>query len=405
MNEKDLFGLALGLASPWYIENIEFDAEGKRLDLFLNFNKGSRFPCSECGDPSPVYDTVERTWRHLDFFQHKAYLTARVPRSNCPKCGKKQVAVPWARPESGFTLLFEALLVHFGREMSVSAAAALASISQNVLWRLLGHYVDKGVREQDITRVRAVGIDECSKRKGQKYITTFCDLDKSRVIYVADGRESKTVDEFAGHIINKGLDPGNIKDVCADMWPAYLSGVKKNLPEATVTYDRYHVMTYVNKAVDEVRRREAKVKSALKDTRYIWLKNPENLTKKQQVTLNSIKEQDLETVRAYSIRLAIQRLWEFDNIKDARLYLEKCLSWASHSKLEPMAELARFIRRHEDGILRSVKSRITNGIVEGINSKIKTAVKRAYGFKSFDYYRTIIYLVAGKLKFPEPCCR
>ncbi|HEX9861059.1 MAG TPA: ISL3 family transposase [Nitrospirota bacterium] len=405
MNEKDLFGLALGLVSPWYIEKVEFNAEGKRLDLFLNFTKGSRFQCPECKESSPVYDTTERTWRHLDFFQHKAYLTARVPRSNCPKCGVKQVAVPWARPESGFTLLFEALLVHFGREMPVSAAAALASISPMVLWRLLDHYVDKGVREQDISGVKAIGIDECSKRKGQKYITTFCDLDKSRVIYVADGRESKTVDEFAGHIKNKGLDPSQVTDVCTDMWPAYLSGVERNLPEATVTYDRYHVMTYVNKAVDEVRRREAKVNSVLKDTRYIWLKNPENLTKQQQVKLKSIKGQDLETVRAYSIRLAIQRLWEFDNINDARLYLEKCLSWASHCKLEPMAELARFIRRHEDGILRSVKNRITNGIVEGINSKIKTAMKRAYGFKSFDYYRTIIYLVAGKLKFPEPCCK
>ncbi len=403
MNENDLFGLALGLSSPWYIENVEFDAERKRLDLFLNFTKGSRFPCPECGEPSPVYDTTERTWRHLDFFQHRAYLTARVPRSNCPKCGVKQVAVPWARPDSGFTLLFEALLLQMAREMPVSATAALASISPMVLWRMLGHYVGKGVREQDISDVRSVGIDECSKQKGQKYITTFCDLDKSRVIYVADGRESGTVGEFAGHIEANGLNPKEITQVCADMWPAYLSGVEKNLPGASITYDRYHVMTYVNKAVDEVRRHEAKANSALKDTRYIWLKNPENLTEKQRIKLKSIKEQDLETVRAYSIRLAIQKLWEFDNIKAAREYLDRCLSWASHSKLRPMVELAQFIRRHEYGILRSLKSRITNGIVEGINSKIKTAMKRAYGFKSFDYYRTIIYLVAGKLKFPEPC--
>lgn len=405
MNENVLFGMALGLSSPWYIERVEFDAAGRRLDLFLNFTKGSRFACPECHEPSPVYDTSERRWRHLDFFQHQAYLTARVPRSNCPKCGVKQVAVPWARPDSGFTLLFEALLLQMALNMPVTAAAGLAKIYPNVLWRMLGHYVDKGVREQDISGVRAVGIDECSKQKGQKYITTFCDLDKSRVIYVADGRESKTVDEFAGHIQAKGHAPEKITQVCADMWPAYLSGVEKNLPAASVTYDRYHVMTYVNKAVDEVRRREAKVNSVLKDTRYIWLKNPDNLTEKQRIKLKSIKEQDLETVRAYSIRLAIQKLWEFDNLKAARGYLDRCLSWASHSKLEPMAELARFIKRHEDGILRSIMSRITNGTVEGINSKIKTAMKRAYGFKSFDYYRTIIYLVAGKLKFPEPCCK
>lgn len=405
MNENELFGLALGLSSPWYIEKVEFNAEGKRLDLFLDFKKGSRFACPECKELSPVHDTNERTWRHLDFFQHQAYLTARVPRSDCPKCGVKQVSVPWARPDSGFTLLFEALLLQLSYEMPVSAVTRLASIGDMVLWRILDHYIAKGVQKQDISNVKAIGIDECSKQKGQKYITTFCDLDKSRVIYVADGRESGTVDEFAEHIKAKGLDPDQITDVCADMWPAYLSGVEKNLPEASVTYDRYHVMTYVNKAVDEVRRRETKVNSVLKDTRYIWLKNPENLTEKQRIKLKSIKEQDLETVRAYSIRLAIQKLWEFDNIKAAREYLDRCLSWASHSKLEPMVELARFIRRHEDGILRSIKSRITNGIVEGINSKIKTAMKRAYGFKSFNYYRTIIYLVAGKFKFTELCCK
>jgi transposase len=190
MNEKDLFGLALGLVSPWYIEKVEFDAEGKRLDLFLDFKRGSRFPCPECGEPSPVHDTTERTWRHLDFFQHKAYLTARVPRTNCPRCGVKQVAVSWARPGSGFTLLFEALMLCLAKEMTVTAAAELASVNQMSVWRILERYVLEAVKAADLSGLKAVGIDECSKQKGHKYTTTFCDLDKSRVVYVAEGRSS-----------------------------------------------------------------------------------------------------------------------------------------------------------------------------------------------------------------------
>lgn len=403
MNERDLFSLALGLASPWYIDKTEFDPKNKRLDLFLDFKKGSRFSCSECGVSSPVHDTVVRTWRHLDFFQHQAFLTARVPRTKCPKCGVKQALLPWARPESGFTLLFEALLLRLAMEMSVDAVSSLASIDDMVLWRMLEHYVDKGVQDQDISEVTAIGIDECSKQKGHKYITTFCDLDKSRVIYVAEGRSADTVDEFAKHLDNKDVLREQIEEVCVDMWQAYISGVEKNLPNAEITFDRYHVMTYINKAVDAVRRNETKDNPILKDTRYLWLKNPENLTEKQTLKLNVVKGQDLKTVRAYHIRLAFQKLWEMDTLDAAIMYLDKCLSWASHCKLEPFAEVAELIKRHKDGILSYLRSRITNGIIEGVNSKIKTAVKRAYGFKSFSYYRTIIYLVAGKLKLQKFC--
>ena len=403
MNEKDLFGLALGLVSPWHIEKIEFDAERKRLDLFLDFKRGSRFPCPECGEESPVHDTTERTWRHLDFFQHQAYLTARVPRTNCNKCGVKQVAVSWARPGSGFTLLFEALVLYLAQEMPVSSVAELTKVNQMSIWRILERYVEAAVKAADLSGLKALGIDECSKQKGHDYITTFCDLDKSKVAYVAEGRGSDTLDSFTGHLKDKGLRPEQVEEVCCDMWPAYLSGIEKNLPEAAVTFDRYHVMAKMNKAVDEVRRREAREETLLKETRYLWLKNPESLTKAQRRKLNGVKEQDLKTVRAYHIKLALQRFWEFTYMGAASRYLKKWYFWATHSRLEPVVEVAKLIKRHEEGILRFLKSRITNGIVEGLNSKIKTALKRAYGFKSFEYYRTIIYLVAGKLELPTRC--
>jgi len=187
------------------------------------------------------------------------------------------------------------------------------------------------------------------------------------------------------------------------MAPASIAGVEAHLPEAAITFDRYHVMAILNRAVEEVRRQEAREGEGLKATRYLWLKNPEHLTVRQRAALRTGKRLDLQTARAYRVKLALRRLWTFSYPKVAARYLTRWYCWATHSQLAPIAEAARTIKRHWDGILAFIRSRITNGIVEGLTSKIKTALKRAYGFKTFANYRTIIYLVAGKLELPTRC--
>ncbi|MGH8648464.1 MAG: ISL3 family transposase [Burkholderiales bacterium] len=404
MSEHGLFGRALGLQAPWAVTEVRFDGEVQRLDLRVDFAEGSRFPCPLCGDPGcPIHDTRVRTWRHLDFFQHQAFLTARVPRVACPRCGVHQVGAPWAREGTGFTTSFEVCLLDLARQMPVSGVATETRVHPDSVWRVLRHHVEAALARQDLAGVTAVGLDECSKQKGHQYLTTFCDLDQARVIFVAEGKEAGTVRQFAAHLAAHRGEPAQVTQICCDMAPAFISGTETFLPQAAITFDRYHVMALLNRAVDEVRRAEAREVEGLKATRYLWLKNPEHLTSPQRAALRSVKSLDLKTGRAYHIKLALRRFWDFRYPKVAARYLRRWYFWATHSRLVPVIEAANAIRRHWAGVLAFIRSRITNGIVEGLNSKIKTALKRAYGFKTFENYRIIIYLIAGKLDLPTRC--
>ncbi len=404
MDEKQLFGLALGLTPPWFIEKIEFDPSQKRLDLFLEFERGAKFPCPECGEgaPCPVHDTRERTWRHLDFFQHQAFLTAKVPRIQCPTHGTKQVAVPWARAGSGFSLLFEALTLLLAREMSVSGTARVLGCHPDSVWRILRHYVELAIRLADYSDVAKVGVDECSREKGHVYVSTFCDLEKSRVVFVSPERGSGVFDAFGRFLDGYGLPRDQVTDVCMDMWEPYRRGAERVFPRAAVTFDRYHVMTLMNTAIDAVRRQEVEGTLELKRSRYLWLTNPGNLTEQQRETMAGLSQTHLRTARAYQIKLALQDLWTHTTRAAADHHLRRWYFWATHSRIEQVVAVAKTIKRHWQGILQFIESRITTGIVEGLNSKIKTAMKRAYGFKSFEYLRIVIYLVAGKLYLPLP---
>lgn len=404
LKDRDLMQIALSLDEPWTVSSVEFDKAESRIDLHLAFPKGSRFTCPACGlVEQGVYDTQERTWRHLDFFQHQAFLHAKVPRVNCSKCGVKQVEVSWARPKSGFTLLFEALVLELARHMAIEPVASIVRAHSDSVWRILDHYVEKARQGQDLSKVAALGIDETSRRKGHHYVSTFCDLEGRRVLFVTLGKDSETVKAFTDDFTARGADPKQIKEVCSDMSAAFIKGIGEYLPDADHTFDRFHVMALVNEAVDEVRRKEAKVQVVLKNSRYVFLKNAENLSAKQSSKLDTLKDLDLKTVRAYHIKVSLQRLWDYKRRDFAEAYLKKWYFWATHSRLKPIKDVAKTIKKHWEGILRFIKSRVTNGVTEGINCKIKAAAKRAYGFKTFERYRTIIYLIAGRLNLPTPC--
>jgi len=350
------------------------------------------------------------TWRHLNFFQYPAYIHAKMPRVVCGKHGTRTVKVPWSRPKSKFSEAFELFLVVLCREMSVSAASRIVGIHPDSAWRILHHYVEEARSRQDLSGLRKVGVDEASVKKGHNYVSVFCDIDKSRVVDVENGRDSSTVAKFREWVEDKAradprVDPEQINQFCCDMSPAYVLGIDQNFPEAEITFDRYHVLAVVNKALDTVRRKERAVNDILKNTRiprYIWLKNPPNLTKKQRDKLDKIKNLDLKTARAYHIKTALQRLWEHNDPAQAEKYLKKWYFWATHSRLEPIVKAAKTVKNHWDGILQFIQSRISNGIIEGLINKIKTAMRRAYGFKKIKYLKTVIYLVAGDLDLPTP---
>lgn len=404
MKETALIQLALGLAPPWKVMGCQFNPLQKRLDIHLDFPRGSRFPCPACGQGDrPVHDTEPKTWRHLNFFQHQAYLHARVPRTACDQCGTKQVEVPWARPQSGFTLLFEAYIMILAQSMPVQKIAELVSEHDTRLWRILHHYVEQAREEEDYSTVKQVGIDETSARRGHDYVSVFVDLEASKTVFATEGKDASTLDRFKADLCDHGGVPEAIEDVCCDMSPAFINGVEDNFPNAEITFDKFHVAKILNEAVDEVRRQEQKLIPELKGSRYLWLKNPGNLTANQADRLQEIKLKDLnlKTMRAYQIRLNFQELWT-QPVEKAESFLKKWYFWATHSRLEPVKQAAYTIKRHWKGILNWFTSSLNNGILEGINSMIQAAKARARGYRTKKNLITIIYIISSKLDYNLP---
>lgn len=395
---------ALGLSAPWKVTDDSFSLQEKRLDISIDFEAGSTFSCPECGaEGAKAYDTQQRTWRHLNFFQHETYLHARVPRVECPKgCGIKTVKVPWGRSGSGFTALFEALIMMMAREMPVAAIAALVGEHDTRIWRVLHHHVDEAREEADFSEVQRIGMDETASRRGHNYITFFFDLDVKRLLYGAEGRDQETVHAFAEDLRAHGGDPELVRQACCDMWPAYISGLKTSFRNAEITFDRFHIMRIMNQAVDEVRRQEAKTNTVLKKTRYLWLKNPGDLSAQQRRTMDSLADHNLKTARAYQIRLTLQELFTQPNREAGEAFLKRWYFWATHSRLEPIIQAANTIKRHWDGVLNWFDSLVTIGLLEGYNSLIQAAKARARGYRSNRNLITMGYLIAGKLKFNLP---
>lgn len=401
MRDVDLFQQALGLVQPWHVERTAFDAQARRLDLYIDFEAGGTFGCPECGRPGcKAHDSSEKTWRHLNFFQHEAYLHVRTPRVRCDACGVKLVDVPWARTGSGFTLLFEAFVLALVKEMPVAAVARLVGEHDTRIWRILHHYVEEARADADFSTVRRVGLDETASRRGHNYITLFVDLDESRLLYATEGRHAGVVSGFRRDLLDHGGEAEQIEEFCLDMSPAYLKGLCETFPEVPITFDKFHVLKLLNEAVDTVRRTEQQDRPELKRTRYAWLRNPEDLRQRELALLDGLDlaRSNLKTARAYRIKLAFQEFW---TLKEdlAEAYLKRWYFWATHSRLPAVIRVAKTIRRHWQGILRWFQSRISNGVLEGLNSLIQAAKARARGYRSIRNLITITYMICGKFDF------
>lgn len=405
MLQNDLFRLALGLAEPWFVSDVRLDLKDEagldpgELHITLDFRPGGRFGCSPCGAGGlEVHDTMERTWQHLSFFQHQAWLHARVPRTRCEKCGVHLVSVPWARPGSGFTLLFEALALLMVAQMPVLAASRLMQTTDGKLWRVLRAYIDLARTRVDMSEVTAVAVDETSSRKGHAYVSLFADPrpDERKVLFVTEGKDQTTFDRFLEDLQAHGGKAEKVTDVVADMSAAFQAGKEKCFPAALLTHDKFHAMKLVTDAVDKTRRLEVASRPELKGTRYIFLKNPLNLTEKQLETWDRLKDGNLKTLKAYNLYLAFRDIWDYTP-PYAPAALGRWISWALRSRVEPMVKAAQTIRKHVKSILRVLSNDLTTAVMEGINSLVQAAKARARGYRNIDNFITIIYLIAGRL--------
>ena len=403
MQEAELFAAALGLQSPWYVSHLSFSLENKKLDIEIDFERGSEFPCPCCKEPAKAHDTKKQSWRHMDFFQHQAYLHARIPRVNCPHgCGVKLIDAPWARSGSGFTLLFEALILSYCKEMPVNKVGELMGEHDTRLWRVIHHYVDRARARQDYSSVTRIGMDETASRRGHTYVSLFYDMEDKKLLFGTGGKDKATVKAFQEDFTEHKGNSESVTQACSDMSPSFISGIKEYFPNADITFDKFHIVKIINEGVDAVRREEVGKNDVLKSTRYIWLKNENNLTEKQKGTLEEINKLNLKTTRAYQMRINFQALFAQADRVSGEAFLNTWCQWVMDSELEPMVKAARTIRAHWDGILNWFDSHLTTGFIEGMNGLIQAAKSKARGYRSDKNFIAIAYLLGAKLEFNSP---
>ena len=415
MDNTALFTAALQLEYPWKVTNIEFlpdeDNPAKMtLHITVGFEKGAKFIffyedgsiwSDEDGNPieCTAHDTVDRTWRHLNFFQYETYIHAKMPKVSDGQGHCPTVQAPWARKNSGFTLLFESWVLELAKHVPVAAIARLVGEHDGRLWRIIKHYVDEARKLKDYSTVASIGMDETS-RKGHNYITVVVDLKERNVIFATEGKDHTTVDTFVEDFKAHNGNPDNIRIVTCDMSLGFRKGIADNFPNSQTIIDKFHVIKHANEAVDAVRKAESKENPILKKTKYLWLKNEGNLTDKQLEWKQELMKasRHLKTGRAYAMRAELQDIYEqASDRQTAEARLSKLCTWMMHSRLAEMKKLCRLIKDHWNEILNYFDYKFTNAILEGMNSIIQNVKRRARGFRNTEYFKTMIYLNCSDL--------
>ena len=400
MHDK-LFESALGISAPWSVKSVEFDAAAKRLTVLIDFTAGTRFAVPGHEGVHPVHDTVAKDYRHLNFFQHECHLRVRTPRVKLPDGSVRQVEPEFAGRLSGFTLLFEALILMFAQQMPFAAVARIAGESAYRVAELCKRYVELALEQADFSDVKALAIDETSRARGHDYITLAADALQRRVLFVAEGRDASTISELAADLDVHGCPPEQIDCVSIDMSPAFVKGCTEQLPNARITFDKFHVVWHANAAVDKMRRIEQRTNIALKGLRWSLLKDRSSLKPEAAADLDALiaKMTSVRTARAWLYKERLREILERKQINVVRALLEHWCTCVMRSKVEPMKEVATLVRRHLEGIVAWAQTRQTNGFLEAINGLFQAAKRRARGYTRLSTIKTVIFLIAGKLNF------
>lgn len=407
MQEREIFTLGLGLTPPWEVmsQHLDTGKQPHELQLELAADRGSQFPCPECGKPCNAHDFKELRWRHLNFFQHHCLITAKVPRVRCPEHGIKRIVVPWAREGSRFTLLFEQVVMSLVREMPVAAAARLVGERDKRLWRIIQHYVHRALESLDLSKLEAFGFDETASKRGHNYVTVFVDMKRSSqpVVFATPGKGKQTVKDFKAWLEAHGGNGDNVLEVVCDMSPAFLAAVQEEFCSANVTVDWFHVVQLFTKAVDDVRKLEHQQNKLPKATRWAVLKGS-GLTEKQKLALQELEDGDFLTTIAWRIKEKLRWVRKAQTLRAARWRMTHFLNHARSMltdtpELEAIRKALNTLQMHMQRILQRWTSTYSNARMEGLNSLFQAARSRARGYRNNQTFITMIYMIAAPIQF------
>ena len=400
MRDTDLYSRILGIQAPWTVTDVELTRSEGEVRVHVAHDEAIPLVCPECGQAVPGYDSRRRQWRHLDTCQLRTILVADVPRVNCPEHGVRQVDVPWAEEGSGFTALFEALVIDWLQEASIQAVAKQLGLSWSAVDGILQRAVSRGLARREPIATGALAVDEKAYKKRHNYLTVVSD--GTHVLHVAEGRREASLAGFLQSLTS--AQKHRIRWVSMDMWPSYIRAVTDNLPHGArkIAFDRFHVAKQFNEAVDLVRRKEHKALAKegddrLKGTKYHWLRGGGPRKATEQDRFDQLRQQELRTARAWAIKETAADLWDYRDRDSARTAWYRLLSWMARSRLQVMVKLGQTVRNHLWGILNAVMAGASNSLAENLNNRIQRIKARANGFRNRQRMINAIYFHLGGL--------
>lgn len=406
MRDKELYERILGIEAPWSVTEVELDLEHGEVRVHVT-DSSQQWPCPQCGRLCPKYDLLPRRWRHLDTCQYRTVLVAWVARLRCPEHKVLQVPVPWGERGSRFTALFEALIIDWLKEASLSAVARQLRLSWHEVDGVMKRAVRRGLlRKQRQLPVR-MGVDETSFQRRHEYVTVVYDHDAKEVVHVADGRGRDSLDSFYE---KHSLEERNaVESITMDMWAPYIASTQQYIADADskIAFDKFHVAQHLGDAVNQVRAQEHKLlrgqgDERLKSTKHLWLLNPDRFSPRGWRRFAPLRNSSLKTARAWALKEFAMTLWSYRRRGWARRGWLRWYSWAIRSRLEPIKKVARMVKKHLAGILTAVVKGITNARAESINAKIQWLKYTARGYRNRHRFRDAIFFHLGGLDlYPE----
>jgi transposase len=397
----------IGIASLFVID-VRFESDLVVLAVAPTWRKPR---CSGCGRICPGYDHKSEPvrWVHLHLGAVRIILEYAPRRVQCPSCGVKVELLPWARPDSRFTRPFEELAAYLAQITNKTEVSRIMGIS----WRTVGNIVARVVADRldpkRLDGLTRIGADEFSYRKRHHYITTVVDHVRKRIVWASEGKDSDTLDLFFDELGPKRA--AKLEIITIDMSAAFIKSIEAKAPNAQIVFDLFHVLKLASDALEEVRREIAArlrrldnpdAAAAVKKSRFALLKKQWDLTPKEWDKLSEIQRHNAPLYRAYLLKESLAAVFEETSVDDAKKELNRWLAWASRSKLTPFVQAARTVRRFKDRILAYVETRLTNGLTEGFNNKLRMIARRAFGFHSAGALIGMLFLCCGGVSLDPP---
>jgi len=377
-----------------------------RLDVLVKpYKNGCR--CPECGRRGTIVRqrSEPRFWRDIPIGPWSIWLMYWPREIRCASHGRVTERLPWADAGARVSYRFEFLMLRYCQIMSQKAAAQLLRVPASTMSDLLHRSIQRLREGHRIRGLRTIGIDEISYHKGHKYATLVYDLDRSCVVWIAQGKGREAADRFFNEALSD-YQKARIRTACCDMSQAYIGAIEAHCPNATLVLDRFHIVKALNEAVDEVRKEQWRQatqadRKALKGLRWLLYRHSSTRTRRDTRSLRALDKHNHRIYRAWQLKEEFEQFWNYKATWAAERFIKRWTKSALLSRLEPMRQFVRTLRRHQQAVVAFIDTRVTNAIAEGINRIVRIVKNRASGYRHLDAFSDMIYLAVGDVDLPE----